>query len=230
MLLVFALWPVGPSLVLLLALSFAFAFRAKEGDEHDFHIKPVGQPDKSFTVKARWTDTVSVLAGIVRKHMANTTTSSNPDTKFTSSNPDTKFILVVNGKTIFPTEAWRQVSEYDTMLKTNGMVINMATGLAGGGPKRGRSTGPEKDQIPVVYVPPTPADNDITVVRVALKVSAVSIPDWLDKMTTERLYSLHEAYDAALKASGHIDRHINLMMEYVNEYKALEATQRFVSI
>ena len=176
-------------------------------------VKVPNQPEKDFYITTKLQNTMSEVATVISTHIG------DHGVDFTK-----KFTIMLQGKNVYPVEQFRSLSEYSDMLRASNQTVYLGAKLAGGGPKRGRSTGVDTT-IPTVYVAPTSKGDDISVVSNALKITAVCIPDWLDTMTTGRLYSLHEAYDTALKASAHTDRHVNLMMEYVNEYKALEATR-----
>ena len=110
------------------------------------------------------------------------------------------------------------------MLATSNNTVFLQVKLAGGAPKRtrGESAGKNASEvIPVVYVMPTTMPNDIAVVAKALRVMSVDIITWLNTMTTERLHAFHNAYDAAIKASSLVDRHVNMMMERIQEFNEL---------
>ena len=185
--------------------------QAEHSDMTAFTVKAVDKDsNNTFAIMAKMSDKASVLGKAVAKA-----------TGITEG-----FRLFVAGKEVYPCEMWRSINEYEQGLKSTGYKVIMTMGLAGGGPKRTRSsTGTkEGEQIPVVYTPPTAQANDIAVVANALKINHVDIMKWFDTMTIERLRDLHERYESCVKVSSHTDKHINMMMSFVGEYNDLVAT------
>ena len=172
-------------------------------------MKAVGKEhNNTFTVKVKMSDKTSVLGKAVAK----------------ATGIKSGFRLLVAGKEVYPFESWRAIDEYEQGLKGTNNTIIMTVGLAGGAPKRSRATsatGKDRDQIPVAYTPPQVVQTDINQVVAALQVKVVDIPAWLDTMSVQRLRDFYESYDETVKASGYVDRHVNMMMEYVKEHNDL---------